>query len=476
MSALTALAARAAPSTRESTRDAASQSSIQIEACAAIPTISTIASGSASIRYGSQARNRAAPEASPSAIWPAPITAVASNSTAGSPPADNARARSALAIIASWSPVIMSATDASRNIAAARRGSRVRTRSASRTSRSCAATGEPRRSSTCPRMRSTSAAGNGSSVSAAASSSRPVARSASPQRIGVAGRGQQPPRTRSVLRRQLGRAREVARGGGVRAASAGVERRALELGGHLLVRRDRARGEMPGALGAVGGRGERGVRRAALAQRRRVVDGRAQQRMAELELATGQDDDPRRLGGLQIRQREPRATERVQPPRARRSRQQQRAPRALRQRLDRGRERALDVRARPQRVLERLAPGELARRQQRQGSRAAPAGCRRRWRPSGPPRRARPPRPAARAPPRRPAARPAGGRATGPRALSRRRGSRRSSPRPPARAAARRTGTPRATARRATACRRRSPARAARRRRGRAARAARRGR
>jgi hypothetical protein len=61
---------------------------------------------------------------------------VASSSTAGSAPADSARARSALAIIASTSPLIMCATEASRNIAAARRGSRPRTREASRTSRS----------------------------------------------------------------------------------------------------------------------------------------------------------------------------------------------------------------------------------------------------------------------------------------------------------------------------------------------------
>ena len=66
----------------------------------------------------------------------------------------------------------------------------------------------------------------------------------------VAGRGEQPPRARLGLGRELRGAAEVARRGRVGAAAAGVERGLLERGRDRLVGRDRARREVPRALGA----------------------------------------------------------------------------------------------------------------------------------------------------------------------------------------------------------------------------------
>ena len=209
----------------------------------------------------------------------------------------------------------------------------------------------------------------------------------------VAGRGQQPARARLGLRRELGGAAEVAHRGRVRAAAAGVERGLLERRRDGLVGRDRARREVPRALGALDRGGQRGVGAPALGQRRRVVDGRAHQRVAELELALGQRHDPRLLGRLEIDQRqagvrEP-AADRVQPPGAGRRGDEQRAPRAS----------PAAPRSRPRtraRRWCRAAAGPRAARARRAGRRtaargspAARAGCRPRWRPAGPRRRAR---------------------------------------------------------------------------------------
>ena len=132
-----------------------------------------------------------------------------------------------------------------------------------------------------------------------------------------------------------------------RASSAAL----LERRGDGLVGRDRARREVPRALGAVGGAAasaacaRAGARAATPSGRRSSAAAgggtRARPRPAP------RSAPPRRARG---RQREPgvreAAADRVQPPRARRRRDQQRAAGRLRQRLDRGRERALDVRSR----------------------------------------------------------------------------------------------------------------------------------
>ena len=60
---------------------------------------------------------------------------------------------------------------------------------------------------------------------------------------------------------------------------------------------------LPRALGALRRRGERRVRAAPVPERRAVIDGRAHQRVAELELALAERDDLRRLGRLEVDQR-----------------------------------------------------------------------------------------------------------------------------------------------------------------------------
>ena len=228
----------------------------------------------------------------------------------------------------------MCATDASRNIAAARRGSRERTRSASRTSRSCAAAGEPRRISTWPRNRSTSASSSGSSVSAAASSSSPSARSGAPQRTAspAAASSRRPrgsasgvswaarPRSRiAVACAPRPRASSAACSSAAATASSGATAQAARC--HARSAPSTAAASAACAL-------------APLRQRRRVVDGRAHQRVAELELALAQRDDPRLLGRLEVDQRQPGvrepAADRVQPPGARRRGDEQRAARRSR--------------------------------------------------------------------------------------------------------------------------------------------------
>ena len=296
---------------------------------------------------------------------------------------------------------------------------------------------------------------------------------------GVGGRLEQPPRPRLVVRGELGGAPEVARRGGVRAAPAGVERRRLERRRHALVGRHRAGGEVPGALrAALGRRGrQRGVRGPPVGAAGGVVGGRAQQRVAEVDLAVGDRDQPRRLrppAGAPARDR-PRAA------RARSRRAGRCAP--WRRRAARAGRRRRARRARGGRPARRRCPAAAAPRAARAppagrrtagaGSRAAPAGCPRPCSPAG----RRPTAPAARcawptaarAPPRRPAARSAAAPAREPRARRRscRRAATRASRCPPPPAAARRTATPRATARRATGRRRprRAPAAPRRRRR-----------
>ena len=228
---------------------------------------------------------------------------------AGSAAVASARARSAVATSACMSPVIMCVTEASRNIAAARRGIAGADalglgheqlvghegRAAAHlhvaghaldVGREQRVDGQPRRLAE-QRERAVGLAGA--------------------RRVGR--RLEQPPRARLVLGGELGGAAEVARRGGVRAAPAGVEGGGLERRGDRLVGRHRAGGQVPRALRAALGRrgGQGGVRRAALGGARGVVGGRAQQRMAEVDLGVLDRDEPRGLGRRQVAERRGRA-------------------------------------------------------------------------------------------------------------------------------------------------------------------------
>ena len=110
-----------------------------------------------------------------------------------------------------------------------------------------------------------------------------------------AGRGHEAPRAPLRIGVELRRALERAGGGRVAAAARGVVGGAGQRLGRLVVRRRGGGGAVPRAPVGVGlvveHGGERLVRRAALGEAGGVVDGRAQQRMAEAQ--------PRSLGGQQ---------------------------------------------------------------------------------------------------------------------------------------------------------------------------------
>ena len=133
-----------------------------------------------------------------------------------------------------------------------------------------------------------------------------------PAELGGVGRPQEPEGAGLAHRGEPGGAVERARGRGVAAAREGVAGRLLERPGDLLVRLESRGGEVPGP--AVGGRrrverlGERPVGGAPLGRGGAVVDGRAHQRVAELE--------PAGLDARQALRARPRAGRRARAPSA----------------------------------------------------------------------------------------------------------------------------------------------------------------
>ena len=104
----------------------------------------------------------------------------------------------------------------------------------------------------------------------------------------VGGGFRQPPALLCRGGRELGRALRGGRGGGERVPGSRPRSRLLELCGNRLVRFQRGSGQMPGIpvdlAGLLQRVGERPVNRAALRERRRAVNGRADQRMPEPNL------------------------------------------------------------------------------------------------------------------------------------------------------------------------------------------------
>jgi hypothetical protein len=86
--------------------------------------------------------------------------------------------------------------------------------------------------------------------------------------------------------------------------------------------------------------------------------------VAEVDLALGGRDQPRRLGGLEVGDRQAELGERrpdhVHPAGVGGGGDEQRRPRRALQRVERAAEGPLHAGARPQRLLERLAAGALA--------------------------------------------------------------------------------------------------------------------
>ena len=121
------------------------------------------------------------------------------------------------------------------------------------------------------------------------------------------GRQRQPPGLGDRVGAELRRALVPGQGAGVAAALADLAGRALEGGGDLLVGAVRRRRQLPGApvglRGSVQGRGQRLVDRAPLRQRRRVMDGRPDQRVAEGQGAAVDLDQARRAGRVEVGQR-----------------------------------------------------------------------------------------------------------------------------------------------------------------------------
>ena len=333
-------------------------------------------SGFSSRISSTQRRISASPSGSPCRISAFPSCSAASNS--GSPPigAAAAWARRPRLTASSIGPQTIEPVTASVSMRAASSGARGSIRAASPISRIFAAVAGP-----APHV----------DAAAEMAGRRPQQRIRDPgqralqQRDRAAGasrqlpgldRPQAPACPGVAVRCELGRPLERDRSRRIARAVARVPRRRVELVGDILVGPDRRGREMPGAphgrvlVAIVHERArQRAVGGAPVAGGRAVVDGRAHERMAELEREAVDVDEPGRLRGLErarvqsARRQGPQ--QRVHGPRAARSRDQQRAARRVRKRLEARQERALGPRADPQRVIERLPAAQLACRQQR---------------------------------------------------------------------------------------------------------------
>jgi hypothetical protein len=112
----------------------------------------------------------------------------------------------------------------------------------------------------------------------------------------------EPSRRGRTVGAQRGRALVGGRRGAVPAAGLRPIRGVFEVAGHALVGSGGGQREVPGpAVGVIGVRlRQRGVRRDPVHQGRTVVDGRADQRVPELQSARRHGHEAARLGGLQV--------------------------------------------------------------------------------------------------------------------------------------------------------------------------------
>jgi hypothetical protein len=181
-------------------------------------------------------------------------------------------------------------------------------------------------------------------------------------------RGHEPPPARGVVDAEVRGSLQRGRGGRVPAAAARPLRRLLELVGEPGVRPGRGERTVPGTLVRVElprqGVGEREVRGAAVARRRRLVDRRPHERVTHLERRAADVDEPGLLRGRQrvgLDAAGPCGVEhRCEPARVVRRHQQQRPLRRLRQAAHLLPEQALDVARQRQGRWQRVGAGQLA--------------------------------------------------------------------------------------------------------------------